>query len=149
MKLLNGMRYGPGRDIRMTASGMVFPENHGGSRAMTLDVESDPVNLGKLKVLPGSVVWHGHAVYDYGGESGLEFTGGVRTAPQYLFVEFTWATGAIAIAVAEEYPETDVDKYRHVLVEGYLDQRDDPIPDVSVVTFIHHHGDIHIATAFA
>ena len=116
---------------------------------VTFDVVPDGADLGKLEVFRGSVVWHGHGVYDHAGTGSIEFTGGAVGAPQFLFVEFTWATGAIAIGIAEEYPETDVDKYRHVLVEGYLDERDDPIPDVSVVTFVHHHGDIHINPSFA
>jgi hypothetical protein len=141
-----------GIDVRYEGGRWIFasrPSNSAGLTPITFDVVPDGADRGKLEVLHGSVVWHGHGVYDHAGTGSIAFTGGVPTAPQFLFVEFTWATGAIAIGIAEEYPETDVDKYRHVLVEGYLDERDDPIPDVSVVTFIHHHGDIHIATAFA
>ena len=142
-----------GIDVRYEGGRLIIasrPSNSAGlTPIITFDVGPDAANRGKLSVDPGSIVWHGHGIYNHAGTSNLAFTGGTASAPQFMFVEFTWATGAIAIAVAEEYPETDVDKYRYVLVEGYLDERDDPIPVVSVVSFIHHHGDIHIATAFA
>ena len=108
------------------------------------DTSTTEAAITAYSVLAGRVVWHGHGVYFSAQENGVAFTGGSESEPQYIYAEFQWSDGAITIGIAEEYPETDVAYYRHVLATGYKDADDNQI-----VTRINHRGDIHIATAFA
>jgi len=127
MKLLNGMRYGPGRDIRMTASGIVIPRP-AGSVPRPWDIVSMDPETGEVEFEPGEIEIHSNTGTAYYEPASMTIT--LENGENYIYVEIephATTPAAVLGSITSVQPEGDDETYRPKIWRiDYDDDEDNP-----------------------
>jgi len=114
MRLFNGMRFGRGRDVRVTAAGLILP-SAGSAVQQPWDIVAIDVDTGEVEFASGDVEIHGNGGTSYYAPSTLTVT--LSNGENYVYAQIDphAASPAVTLEKAASKPNSDSDTYKPLI----------------------------------